>query len=160
MTFLGLTIDWEGSLGSDHAMLHVEGNTRKPSPGDSQEPDAGFLIDLERGEEWTRVFRARSCTFAFTLPPTEAEIELEAAVFTADIHKTNKEIFRRRRPSHPKVLPWWNAACALVAQNLCNTQTTEMRGITQARLKSTVQAAKRKWADEYIEKSNLWDVVA
>ncbi len=32
------------------------------------------------------------------------------------------------------------------------------RAITQARLKGTVRAAKRKWADEYIENANLWEV--
>jgi hypothetical protein len=29
-----------------------------------------------------------------------------------------------------------------------------------ARLKGTVRAAKRKWADEYIEQAQLWDVAA
>ena len=137
-TFLGLTVDWDGSLGSDHAMLHVEGNTCKPSPGDNQKLDFGFVVNLDKSEEWTKAFRERSCTFAFQPTPTEAEIETEAVAFMADIHKTNEEIFCKRRPSHPKAPPWWNAACALAAQNLCNAQTTETQGIAQARLKGTV----------------------
>ena len=34
------------------------------------------------------------------------------------------------------------------------------RRVAQARLKGTVRAAKRRWADEHIEKANLWDVAA
>ena len=144
----------------DHAMLHVEGSTREPSPGDNQNSDFGFVVDPDKSEEWTKAFRERSCTFTFQPTPTEAEIEMEAAAFTADIHKTNEEIFRKRQPSHPKASPWWNTACALAAQNLRNAQTTETRGIAQARLKGTVRAAKQKWADNYIEKSNLSDIAA
>jgi hypothetical protein len=35
-TFSGLTLDWEGSMGSDHAMLHVSGQAHKPSVGHDQ----------------------------------------------------------------------------------------------------------------------------
>ena len=159
-TFSGLTVDWEGSLGSDHAMLHISGSTREPPPQRDQEADLGFLIDPEKSEEWTKVFKERSCAPSFQATPTEAEIEEEAATLTTDIHKTNEEVFRKRRPYHPKASRWWNAACAVAAQNLRNAQTTETRGIAQARLKGTVRAAKRKWADEYIEKAQLWDVAA
>jgi Reverse transcriptase (RNA-dependent DNA polymerase)/Endonuclease-reverse transcriptase len=159
-TFSGLSIDWEGSLGSDHAMLHVSGCTRELPPQHSQETDLGYVVDPEKGEEWTRSFKTRSRAYQFQLTPTEAEVEEEAAAFTADIHRTNMEIFRKRRPYHPKASPWWNAACALAAQNLRNARSVETRGIAQARLKGTVRAAKRKWADEYIEKAQLWDVAA
>ena len=37
---------------------------------------------------------------------------------------------------------------------------TVARGIAHARLKGTVRAAKRKWADKHIEKAQLWEVVA
>src|SRR5712672_1462330 len=159
-TFSGLTVDWEGSLGSDHAMLHVSGYTREPPPRHNQEGDLGFIIDPERSEVWTKAFGERSRPRPLQPTLTEAEIEEEAAAYTADIHRTNEEIFRKRRPHHPKASPWWNAACALAAQNLCNAQTTKARGTAQARLKGTVRVAKRKWADEYIEKSKLWDVAA
>jgi hypothetical protein len=159
-TFSGLSIDWEGSLGSDHAMLHVSGHTHEPSPGPQLESDRGFVIDPEKGAEWTNAFKARSHASPFQSSPTEAEVEEEAAAFTADIHETNEEVFRRRRPPHPKASPWWNAACALAAQNLRDAQTTETQGVAQARLKGTVRVAKRHWADEYIEKAQLWDVAA
>jgi hypothetical protein len=160
LTFTGLTIDWEGSMGSDHAMLNVEGHTREPSLQHNPTADLGFIVDPEKSEEWTKAFKTKSQAFRFQRVPTEAEIEKEAAAFTADIHKTNEETFRKRRPPHPKASPWWNAACAIAAQTLRNAQTAEDRSIAQARLKGTVRAAKRHWADEYIEKAQLWDVAA
>jgi hypothetical protein len=77
-----------------------------------------------------------------------------------DIQRTNEEIFNKRCPPHPKASLWWNAACAIVTQNLRNAQGKESRSIAHARLKGTVRAAKRRWADEYIEKAQLWDVAA
>ena len=159
-TFSELTVDWKGSLGSDHAMLRVSCCTREPPPRHDHGADLGFIIDPDRGAEWTDTFKAKSHAYAFQPTPTEAEVEEEAAALTADIHSTNKEIFRKRRPPHPKASPWWNAACALAAQNLRNAQTTETRGIAQARLKGTVRVAKRNWADGYIEKAQLWEVAA
>jgi hypothetical protein len=53
-TFSGLTVDWEGSIGSDHAMLHISGRTHKPTSWLNRETDLGFLIDPEKGGEWTR----------------------------------------------------------------------------------------------------------
>jgi hypothetical protein len=124
-TFTRLTVDWEGSLGSDHAMLHVSGCTREPASQHNEDADLGFVVDPEKGEEWINAFKARSHAFPFHPTPTEAEVEEEAAAFTTDIHRTNEETFRKRRPFHPKASPWWNAACAVAAQNLRNAQTTE-----------------------------------
>lgn len=159
-TFTGLTVDWEGSLGSDHAMLHVTGRTKQPSMQDNEETDLGFVVDPEKSEDWIKSFKTKSQYFPFSSIPTETEVEKEAAAFTADMHKTNEETFRKRRPFHPKAAPWWNAACAIAAGNLRDAGNTGIRARAQARLKGTVRAAKRKWADEYIEKAQLWDVAA
>ena len=158
-TFTGLRVDWEGSLGSDHAMIHIMGHTREAS-NQKTDTNLGFLTETEKCEEWIRVFKARSTPFPFQLTPTAAETEEAARGFMADIHQVNEEVFRRRRPHHPKASPWWNAACSIAAQNLRNAQNTETRGTAQARLKGTVRAAKRKWANEYIEGAQLWEVAA
>ena len=141
-------------------MLHVAGHSHKPTSLHNQIADLGFIVDLEKGEEWTNAFKLKSHAFPFQATPTEAEVKQEAMALTADIHSTNEEIFRKRRPYHPKASPWWNAACALAAQNLRNARTTETRSTAQERLKGTVRTTKRRWADEYIEKAQLWDVAA
>jgi endonuclease/exonuclease/phosphatase family metal-dependent hydrolase len=59
-TFTGLTTDWEGSLASDHAMLHTLGHPREKSLNQTPESDLGFVIDPERRDEWTHTFTVKS----------------------------------------------------------------------------------------------------
>jgi hypothetical protein len=87
-----------------------------------------------------------------------ADIEEAALAFMEDIQRTNEEVFCKRCPAHPKASPWWNAACAIATKNLHEALGTVEKGIAQARLKGTIRAAKRRWADEYIESAQLWDV--
>ena len=53
-------------------------------------------------------------------------------------------------------------ACTTAVQNLRNTATQDpaAKKIAQARLKGTIRTAKWSWADEYIEKAQLWEVAA
>ena len=159
-TFSDLKIDWGGSLGSDHAMLIITGHTQDNAVAPDDEGNLGFLIDPERSEEWTRAFKARSSPSPFQRTPSPDEIETEAASFMEDIQRTNEEVLRKRHPAHPKASPWWNAACAIATKTLRDAHDTESRNMAHARLKGTVRAAKRKWANEYIEQAQLWDVAA
>lgn len=161
-TFSDLKINWEGSLGSDHAMLVTSGHPPLEEAGTDCRGNLGFLIDPDRGEEWTRAFKARSSLshFHFQPSPSPDEVEAAAASLTKDIQQTNEEVLCRRHPAHPKASPWWNAACAIATQTLRDAQDAESKSLAHARLKGTVRAAKRKWADEYIEQAQLWDVAA
>ena len=159
-TFTGLNTDWEGSLASDHAMLRLLGRTQEKSLNQAAEMDLGFVIDPEKREEWTRAFKVRSRTPPFQASPTAEDIEDATETLMTDINRTNEEVFNRRKPPHPRASPWWNTACTIATQNLRKARTTETRGIAQARLKGTVRAAKRQWADAYIEKTQLWELAA
>jgi hypothetical protein len=153
---------WGGSLGSDHAMLttgfssHVQEEVTSPSNDDI----LGFVIDPDKGEEWIHAFKERSSHIRFQHPPSLDEIETAAASLTEDIQQTNDEVLCRRHPAHPKASPWWNASRAIVTQTLRDTQDANSWNLAHARLKGTVHAAKRKWADKYIEQAQLWDVAA
>jgi hypothetical protein len=159
-SFADLRIDWDGSLGSDHAMLLISGHTSEEAAALNYGSNLGFVIDPERGGEWIRAFKERSFHFCFQPTPSPDEVEAAAASLTDDIHQTNEEILRRRRPAHPKASPWWNAACAVATQNLRVAHDAESRKTANSRLRGTVNAAKRKWADEYIAQAQLWDVAA
>ena len=159
-TFSELKTDWEGNLGSDHAMLHITGHMREAANIGNREDNMGFLIDPEQREEWICAYNERVSLHAYSLTPTPAEVERAAALLTDDIQQTNGDIFRKRRPAHLKASPWWNAACAIATQNLCDARDTESREVAHARLKGTVRAAKRRWADKYIEKAQIWEVAA
>ena len=124
------------------------------------EIDLGLLIDPEKSGEWICTFKERSSIHPFQLNPTTEEVEEAAEALMTDIQATSKMVFKRCKPLHWKASPWWNVACSVATQNLQNAQTTEMWGILQARLKGTVCVAKQKWADDYIEKAQLWEVAA
>ena len=157
VTFTTLELDWEGSLGSDHAMLRLLAHAQEAN-APARETDLGYIVDPEKGDKWTRSFKASARPLPLQPNPTAADIEEAALAFTEDIQRTNEEVFRKRRPAHPKASPWWNAACAIATKNLREALGTVEKGIAQARLKGTIHAAKRRWADEYIESAQLWDV--
>ena len=129
-------------------------------PSGTRKQTWASLIDPEKSEEWTKVFKERSCALLPGHTHRSWKSKRRPQPSQPISTRPTKKSSRKRRPYHPKASHWWNAACAVAAQNLRNTQTTETRGIAQARLKGTVRAAKRKWADEYIEKAQLWDVAA
>ena len=158
-TFTNLQIDWEGSLGSDHALLQVDGRPCSMATQPIANVALGFIVNPDQKEEWIKAFKAGSSPFLLPFSPTAEDVEQAAAVFTKDLHNTNEQIFHRHHPFHPKVAPWWNAACALAVWNLCSARDPSARATAQACLKGTVQVVKCKWADEYIEKAKLWEVV-
>jgi ribonuclease HI len=159
-SFTNLRIDWEGNLGSDHALLQIAGHPQPPIVVPRENNNLGFLVDPELKDEWLKVFKARPPPIGLPFTPTAVEVEQAAAELLDDIQAANEQIFRRRRPFHPKAAPWWNADCAAAAQNLRGAQDTATRRTAQARLKGAVRAAKRTWAEEYIEEAKLWDVAA
>jgi len=143
-------------------MLTISSQTQKEAtvPDHEGRGDLSFVIDPDRGKEWTQAFKARSSHFPFRHAPSPDEVEAEAASFAEDIQQTNEKVLRRRHPAHPKASPWWNAACAIATQTLRNAHDAGSRSLAHARLKGTVRAAKRKWADKYIKQAQLWDVAA
>jgi hypothetical protein len=159
-TFSGLRIDWEGSLGSDHAMLSIEARTQNDAPPAEVETDLGYVIDPERKKEWIQTFKSLPTPPPLAQTPTTDEVEKAATAISDAIQHASKRVFRKRRPLHRKAAPWWNAACALATQQLREARGTDTRKTAQARLKGAVRAAKRAWADDYIESAELWDVAS
>ncbi len=144
---LVINLAWYNKAAVQAATQNIEGNL-------------GYLIDPEKNEEWICTFKGRLFTCPFKPNPTKEEVEKVVKTLMTDIQLTNEAVFKKWKPLHRKASPWWNAACSIVTQNLRNAQTTERRGILQARLKGTVHIAKRRWADEYIQKAQLWEVAA
>jgi hypothetical protein len=157
-TFSSLKIDWEGSLGSDHALLSIEARTQSDAPPAETETDLGYVLDPERKADWIRAFKALPPPAPLPPLPSTAEVEDAAAALTDAIQRTSEQTFRKRRPLHRKAAQWWNDACALATQRLREARGTDSRKTAQARLKGAVRAAKRTWANEYIEQAELWDV--
>jgi Reverse transcriptase (RNA-dependent DNA polymerase)/Endonuclease-reverse transcriptase len=159
-TFSGLTIDWQGSLGSDHALLSVSGRPNDHGHAHMPEDDLGLVTDPERRGDWIRAFKTLPAALPLPHTPTVEDVEMAATALTEAIQLTNEQVFRKRRPFHRRASPWWNAACALAVQELRDAQDRATKKIAQARLKGIIRTAKRCWADGYIEKAQLWEVAA
>jgi hypothetical protein len=159
-TFSGLTIDWAGSLGSDHALLGISGRLTEPRPehAHTAEDDLGTVTDRERREDWIRTFKALPAAQPLPHNPTAEQVETAAAARSDAVQATNEQTFRKRHPFHRRAAPWWNTACAMAVQSIREAQDAAAKRIAQTRLKGTIRTAKRNWADEYVEKAQLREV--
>jgi hypothetical protein len=156
--FSDLQVDWEGSLGSDHARLQIEG-LPQPTAGQPIENSLiGFVVDPELKDEWIKNFKSSPPPLMFPSIPTADEVEQVAAELFETIQTANENTFCRRQPFHPKAAPWWNESCTAATQQMRNTEDKPNRNAAHAQLKRTVCAAKQHWANKYIENAKLWEV--
>jgi hypothetical protein len=159
-TFGDWTLDWAGSLGSDHALTRVQGSLlRTAMQPDPNTEDLGFVIDEDKADEWSRHFKAMLGPLP-PLPnqPTADEVEELAQRVHNALQGATAATMKPRQPYHPSGAPWWNADCAQVTGNLRSAETQEDRKRQTALLRAAARKAKRKWADGVIGKSNLWEV--
>ena len=55
-TFTDFRTDWEGSLGSDHAMIHISGQLLVDNPPPDPTEEQGFILDPKKKGEWIQLF--------------------------------------------------------------------------------------------------------
>ena len=156
--FSNLEVDWDGSLGSDHTMIKVSGHLPAPTSSPKEEMPTGFITDHTRKEAWICSFHNRPPPAALPPTPTSKELEQAAAVLARDIHETNKSVLCKRKRFHPKAAQWWNTACTTAVQKLKEMHGTAAKATAQACLKGVVRAAKHAWAEDHIEKTDIWEL--
>jgi hypothetical protein len=91
--FSNWTLDWEGSLGSDHALTRVQGSLIGPTqPPQEEGTNLGHVIDEEKGVEWHQQFKATMGSPAHLLekPMAEQVDELARQVYEAMQHATTQ----------------------------------------------------------------------
>ena len=71
----------------------------------AKEANQGFIISPDQKEDWLRLFKACMLPVALLPTPTTEEVEQAAAGLLTDIQETNKLIFHRMKPYHPKAAP-------------------------------------------------------
>jgi hypothetical protein len=161
-TFSDLRVDWEGSLGSDHAALHVTARTRHDLlPRRNHDTNPGYLVEDGAKQKWQDNFKLLSQQRGPSLlsqTPTREEVDLAAQNLDEDINKALEAACRKRRPFHPKAAPWWTEVCSQAVTQLRIATDRQTRKTASARLKGAVRAAKRTWADGVISQSGLWEV--
>jgi len=114
-TFTDLRVDWEGSLGSDHAMIHVTGSVSNPEQDPDTTDPTGFLLDPKRKLMWIQEFKRITMNPEINRAQSVEEVESAVASLMADIQTASDSTFRQCHPFHHKASPWWNAACVLMA---------------------------------------------
>ena len=159
-TFSNWALDWAGSLGSDHALTRVQGSIeRPPQPPLDDGTELGYVLDEGKGTEWQRQFQAAlGNPDRLPVKPTAAQVDKLAKQVHEAMQQATAASMEPRKAYHPRGAPWWNNDCAEAAWTLRETVTTEDRKRQSARLRAVARKAKRKWADEVIGKSNLWEV--
>jgi hypothetical protein len=90
--------------------------------------------------------------------PTADEVEELAKQVHDALQCATAVTMKPRRPFHPKGAPWFNDDCTKTADDLCQAVTQAERKRLTVLLRAATRNAKRKWADEVIGKSNLWEV--
>jgi Endonuclease-reverse transcriptase len=141
-TFSNLQVDWEGSLGSDHAHLQIEGLPQPTADQPVENSPIGFVVDPELKDECIKNFKSSPPPLMFPSIPTTDEVEQAAVELFETIQTANENTFCRRQPFHPKAAPWWNESCAAATQQMHSTEDKPNRNIAHAQLKRTVCAAK------------------
>ena len=98
-TFSDLQVDLEGSLGSDHAVLHITART-KPDPQCAPVPtaDPGYLIEDGVKQKWLETFtQLLMCQTPLQPSPelTREEVDLTAKEFEVDINDATASTCRK-----------------------------------------------------------------
>ena len=158
--FSGWTLDWEGSLGSDHALTRIQGYLVQPNDTPQKDSnETGYVLDEGKAAEWCRQFKdALGPVNPLPETPMAAQVDrLAGRVHEAMQHATATTM-KRWKPYHPKSAPWWNMNCAEAAESLRAAETEEDRKCKSACLRAAARKAKWRWVDDVIGKSNLWEV--
>ncbi len=136
-TFHSLEIDWAGSLGLDHAMLCITGDTHRLGDRPAlDQTELGYVISAEDEEPWTKAYQSRHKHQAPTAAQLTSPQEIDHAVLelAVDIDSALAEACRKCKPFHPKATPWWNKACSAATRALRSTLGTQARNIASAQL--------------------------
>jgi hypothetical protein len=159
-TFQGAHIDWAGSLGSDHALIHTIASTPLKLNRHREDRTNRFdmSISAEEWKEWDRVFTS-------AIPPNPAHISNTETIDTLidaiyNAFNTACTATMKKKGSAPGFSSkWWNDECREAALALANAPEEEHTKLGRE-LKKVVRIAKRDWANSYISEANIWEVAA
>lgn len=156
------TIDWEASLGSDHAGIHMTWLPEADVCLQRLPPLWTFNLDADDNtfKEWCASITSHLPPLITPSSPNALE-ELAEATQSAILAAMEEHFERKKRPpSHNKA--WWNDACAKAAADLkhagsCQAPQEETT-LLRKELTRITQKAKREWADNVVAKGNIWEV--
>ena len=162
LTLTPPTLDWEASLGSDHAGIRTQWLLDSRPTITHLRPLCTYKLDLSKEERrnWTDTI-AQALPLVWNNLPTptlinEAAYSLQGAIQHAcTSHMTHKKA-PGARPNQ-----WWTQECtdAVQAVRTAIAEDDESkRQEAQQTLRKTVKASKRNWADKLVTSGDVWEV--
>ena len=159
-SFSGTSISWEDSYGSDHALIRLSvfspHSTRSPHTHHPTKFDTD--LDTDDWDLWRQIlndFTPPSSTALHTPSLVDSCVDAIHFAFHEVCSQTMKKV--GRQPAQR--VKWWTEECHVASLNLQQASAEDRRELARV-LKSTIRAAKRSWADNYISTANIWEVAS
>jgi hypothetical protein len=160
-TFQGAHIDWNGSLGSDHALICTITTTLICLARHREDCTNCFDMSIspKEWEEW-------ECIFALAVPPNPLPIQSKAYIDSLidniyNAFNTACTATMKKKGNVPAFSSkWWNNNCRTAAVALLDATNLDNHKWLNKELKQTVRIAKCDWANMYIMEANIWEVAA
>ena len=138
-TFQGAFVDWEGSHGSDHALIHTFMCTPyhvKTLKGDCTNT---FNTDIDEDQwvEWHRIMRETSPIVYGPIHSPE-EIDTIINLIYVAFNKACSEVMKQRDMSSARSAPWWSDEIGILSRAVQQAPDDETRRDADCALKQAV----------------------
>jgi hypothetical protein len=157
-SFQGAHVDWEGLLGSDHALIRTFVLTPMCIQCNKEDRTNRFdtAITPKEWEEWGQIFGA-AVPQAVIPVSTQHVDHLINTIYDA-FNTACTAVMKHKGAAPGFSSPWWNDECREATHNLRSANTDGEHKQCDKKLKQVTRYAKRDWANKYINKSNIWEV--
>lgn len=155
-------IDWEVSIGSDHAGIRTTWIPDADVRLQRLPPLRSFDLDADNNtfKKWHASITSRLPPLTTPTSPNALK-ELAAATQSA-IHAATEEHFEHKKRPPTRNNAWWNDACAKAVAKLksAGTRHASQEETTALRKELTrvTRQAKREWADKIVTNGKIWEV--
>jgi hypothetical protein len=158
-TFVGVHLDWPGSMGSDHALIRTLATTEQDArpPKEAHTNRFDLDADSEARELWDLMLRQHA-PLLLSPPATTAAIDEAVDTLTRAFQIASKTVLKRKGCNPARSAHWWNDECSAAAGALHTAVSQDNRSTARVHLGRVTQKAKRNWADDYITCTNVWEV--
>ena len=158
-TFQHTTPDWEGSVGSDHALIQTLAITECDARPPREAWSNSFNLDVEPEEleMWQETFKAHMPILRATpLSPAEINTVLDGLYEALQIASDTTLKCKGGNIAH--LAHWWNPEDKAATTKVKQAQVGEEKTSALKELKATTHQAKRDWVDTHIQRSDVWEV--
>ena len=158
--FLRAQVDWKGSVGLDHALIHTTASTPLKIKWRREDRTNRFDTDIST-EDW-KLWSNILCQLLPPITPLLCPVDIDNcidAIYRA-FNMACAETMKQKGPAPSFCSWWWNDSCREATHALQNVESEVARRQLHKNLKHVVKVTKQEWADSYITTANIWEVAA